>query len=155
MSVGKTTRTPHHGVGLGPTPAAESGTPGKQTLLGRSPPRTTRDLPADAVIQRKEAGPPSVVDAGVAPDDVHDVGSYDAEHNMQVACVSVDGLGEGFRSGGLPTPEEIAATNAECRDLTGYHGPDVAPTSESDRQIRTGMIFDEAKIDQLRALLSV
>ena len=71
-------------------------------------------------------------DAG-APD--ADAGTSETYHRSeQVECVKRLGGCANTRPGGLPTPEEIARYNEECRRETGYSGPDVTPTDEECRQ---------------------
>ena len=63
------------------------------------------------------------VDAGV-PD------VEEGNRGMQVECVKRLGGCANTRPAGIPTPEEIASYNAQCRGETGYTGPDVTPTDE-------------------------
>ncbi len=48
--------------------------------------------------------------------------------NAQLECVKRLGGCPETRPGGFPSAEEISAYNAECRQETGYTGPDVTPT---------------------------
>lgn len=66
-------------------------------------------------------------DAGV-PD------APDPNRNAQVECVKRLGGCPNTRPAGIPTPEEIARYNEECRRDTGYTGPDLTPTDEECSQ---------------------
>jgi hypothetical protein len=70
-------------------------------------------------------------DAGVPDAGVPDAGP--ANRGAQVECVKRRGGCANTRPGGIPTPEEIAGYNQQCRQETGYTGPDVTPTDEECR----------------------
>lgn len=48
----------------------------------------------------------------------------------QLECVKRLGGCPNTRPGGIPTPEEIAGYNEQCRQETAYAGPDVTPTDD-------------------------
>jgi len=77
---------------------------------------------------------PNASDAGVPDGGAGDAGSQVGDHrDTQVECVKQLGGCANIRPGGLPTPEEIVRYNQECREKTGYNGPDVTPTDEECR----------------------
>ena len=49
---------------------------------------------------------------------------------FQTECVMRLGGCASTRSGGVPTPEDIANYNQQCRSDLGYTGPDVTPSDE-------------------------
>jgi hypothetical protein len=57
----------------------------------------------------------------------------DAPEVGQLLCVSRLGGCASARSGGLPTPQEIANYNVTCRRETSYSGPDLTPSDEQCR----------------------
>jgi hypothetical protein len=69
--------------------------------------------------------------------------SHDPDREWQVACVKRLGGCSNTRSGGIPTSEEIAQYNQECRKQTGY-SDDVTPTS--DECLRTQKELEPAKV---------
>ncbi len=86
------------------------------------------------------------VDAGVGglPDE-----PGGERYGRQSACVSRLGGHTTTRPGGLPSPDELARYNTECRSETGYEGPDITPSDEEARQYRTGEILDPDKVQRL------
>lgn len=48
----------------------------------------------------------------------------------QLRCVIRRGACPNTRAAGMPSPDEIATYNEQCREETDYSGPDVTPTSE-------------------------
>jgi hypothetical protein len=54
----------------------------------------------------------------------------EANRGSQGACVVRLGGCPQSRDGGLPSTEEIAGYNKQCRSETGYTGPDVTPTTD-------------------------
>jgi len=83
-----------------------------------------------ALARQPAAGVPDAgaQDAGVPDAGVQDAG--DANRGSQVECVKRLGGCPNTRAGGIPSPEEIAGYNQQCRQETGYTGPDVTPTNE-------------------------
>lgn len=75
-------------------------------------------------------------------------------HTKQVACVARLGGHPSTRDGGVPSPEDIAGYNEECRRETGYSGPDVTVSDDAARQLRTGEVLDPAKLEELRGLVA-
>ena len=61
----------------------------------------------------------------------------DPDRILQVDCVKRRGGCWLPMPAGLPTPEEMAAYNSECRTQTGYTGPDVTPTEEECEDLTT------------------
>jgi Domain of unknown function (DUF4157) len=59
-----------------------------------------------------------------------DAGTSDINRGLQVECVKRLGGCPNTRPGGIPTSEEVARYNDECRRETGYADTDVTPTDE-------------------------
>jgi hypothetical protein len=66
-----------------------------------------------------------ISDAG-APDPA----ASDTNRSAQVECVKRLGGCSSTRPAGIPTPEEIAGYNQQCRDETAYAGADVTPSND-------------------------
>jgi Domain of unknown function (DUF4157) len=64
-----------------------------------------------------------------------DAGIPDDARRAQVECVKRLGGCANTRPGGIPSEQEIAQYNEQCREETGYTGPDVTPTDEECRGI--------------------
>jgi len=73
---------------------------------------------AGGQVQRQETP-----DAGAPPDQTSDTGRA-----AQMECVGRLGGCINMRSGGVPSPEEIASYNKTCRTDSGYTGADLTPT---------------------------
>jgi hypothetical protein len=94
----------------------------------RAPLPALSGQPVTVARQGIDAGGPT--DAGVSSDAAP---AYPARRSYQTNCVIRLGGCASSRPAGIPTAEEIADYNAQCRPETSYTGPDVTPSDEECR----------------------
>jgi hypothetical protein len=93
----------------------------------------SRGRPVGAISSQPLSVARQDLDAGVQPDagTPSDAGTAESpEAAAQTSCVIRLGGCPNSRPGGIPTPEEIANYNTECRRETAYTGPDITPSDE-------------------------
>lgn len=113
----------------------------------RSTPTPAKEAPAASEEARKARENALSVVAGVTP----------PERYKHLKCVvEKGGCPTGIsRAAGVPRVPELEGYNVECREATGYTGPDVHPTEDECRELSTTQGLDFVSPERLAQLKSL
>ena len=131
-------------------------TEGRSAAQPRSLTRAHTGNSGDQIARQSDGG----ADAGVPSLDPMDAGASGglpdepggARYSRQAACVARLGGCTTTRDAGPVEPTDIAKYNRDCKEKTGYAGPDITPSEDECRQYTTGALIDPAKISRLQTL---
>ena len=118
--------------GASMTDIAHRASPGAEAEASRAASSVAEGRSAGALSSQPSAIARQDLDAGTTGDTGTSGGGQErsAEWARQLNCVIRLGGCPNSRPGGIPSPEEIAGYNTECRKESTYTGSDVTPTDE-------------------------